>query len=228
MNRHFISSIFFSVLFCNTSSYAQDYPYDDAPASQTKEDLDINNLPEEAPPPREKPRAMLEKKGSKTISVDGTKAQRSLFRFGLKVGGSYSIYQLRGTSDLSGAGFEGVLSFGWDLAYQPLFIELESGYKQYFASANSKMRIIPFRLGTFYRSRLGDRELWKLGAGSSLDMRIANTVPGENRSWSLVPAFFVSSTFEFGNFLVEIVPTIHRILSNETFVSFAGRVGLRF
>ena len=208
---------------------AQDYPYDDV---ELKKD--------EGPLPVEKD--SIEKTDPKDPSSPATKktARRlgPLYRVGIKVGGNFGVFQNPSatnpilTTTTKGVGFDALLAFGWDLPYQPLFIEFETGYRNQFLSTGSPLHAIPLLIGFHYRSRLGRTALFKPGFESGLDARIASEtdeVTGiKSTSFGVFPVVSLSLLFENGAFLIEPLFTIGRIQSQNNFFVAALRTGLRF
>lgn len=198
-------SLFLILLFSNTV-VAQEYPYED--------------LPEEFPVEVINPSQSKESK-----KIRG----KALFRWGIKAGVNYTFFSGTQYSGFSDYGYEGALSGGWDLAGQPIFLELESGYRYTIATHRSgPLSIIPVRFGTFYRSRLGDTSMWKVGVGPSFDVRIIFEKNSSSSDWALVPSSFLSFVFESSGWLAEMVFNIHRFSGNDYFMSGAFRTGLRF
>ncbi len=199
-------SIFTSVPF----SIAQDYPYDEK--TETKET--------EGELPKESPTAAAAKKKAKNV-----------MRFGIKAGVNYTYAQgenvLTGqTATAKGIGGEVLLALGWDLAYQPVFIEIESGYRGLLWTEESKTHAAPLRVGFFYRDRLGPTSFWKAGLTSGVHLRIQENI-GSN-DFAIVPFFGFSSIWEFDNFMLEATANITRIESGNNFFDFAFRGGFRF
>ena len=200
---------------------AQDYPYDDdTTESSLANPTPAGNLPRETPG---------------VTAPARPKRQPTLMRFALKAGGDYSIYSCNeevcpgvGLTPISnnGLGFDVLLALMWDLPYQPISLELQSGYRGLMMNTPTNLNLIPFEFGVFHRTRLGSRSLWKLGMSSSFDLRIAS-VDG-NTLWSVTPSISARSIWEFENILIEPSLTIHRIRPNNMFLTFAMRAGLAF
>lgn len=204
-------------------SFAQDYPYEDAPTDNT-DNKDTLKIP-------------VEKPGT-TSSTDGANAKKkyhALFRVGIKGGANYTIFQNPSNSNptltdqFSGVGAEGMIAFGWDMPYQPLFIEFETGYRGILLSSGSDpLNVIPLTLGVHYRDRLGRTSLWKPGLKSSLEIRYAKNATTGVTQFSMNPTITLSSLIEFGNLLFEPMMTVARIQTQYTFLVFAFRTGYRF
>lgn len=216
-------SIFISLIvsgsLITTFARAQDYPYEDKPADALKNDSGKEELPKEVPysPPNPSSPTGSSRKKSRTVQ-----------RFSIKAGGTVAILQdnLSGSVlTAKGMGFEGLLALGWDLAYQPVYLEIESGYHGLLLSTNSKLHMIPMRMAAFYRNRLSDSSFWKSGVFGGIALRI---VPDTTTSYATVPIFGFSSMIDFDNFLIEVAASIHRIESKNNFFDVSFRAGFRF
>jgi len=215
----------FSLLFALITSSkiaAQDYPYDDAPSGKKNED----GVPVESPSTNTKVADPTSKP---------TKKYHALFRYGLKVGGNYAIFQQASFSDsnftdqYSGLGFEGALGMGWDIPYSPTFVELEIGYRGILQTGNNEaLQAIPLSFGYHYRSRIGRSSQWKPGIKSSLEARFTRDLINGGTDFSMNPTLSLSSLLEVDSFLIEPMMTIARIQSQYNFLIFHLRVGLRF
>ena len=204
--------------FFLTLTNAQEYPYEDP----TKEDAGPK-LPKESPDE-------VESSGAQAIRK---KLSRHTWAF--KVGMNYTIIQTpslvyaNDTITTRGMGFDGLFSFGSDLAYQPIFLEFESGYRGVLLSENnSKVHIIPLHFGAFYRQRIGEVSTWKPGLIGGLDFRIAKDLVENKYDWAVVPAFGISSLWELGHLLIEAAFTVHRIETQYNFFDFSLLCGYRF
>jgi hypothetical protein len=210
------------LLFTGIAS-AQDYPYDEVPPPLgANKELPKETPPEELPPASEGPSGKKEKR------------PENLFRVGLKAGGNFMIYQQDlGTGigtpfSQNGMGFEGFLSLGWDFAYQPLFLEFQTGYRNLLLTNSiGPLHVIPMQLGIFYRNRIGRRNLVKPGVAASLDLRINDDGVGGNR-FAVVPSFQISVIWEISAFLLEPAITIMRIQGANNQLVFSTRAGVRF
>jgi hypothetical protein len=225
---------FYSVAFAlfALTSFAQDYPYDDVELKKNDSSTSETEEPADTTPNTNQIK----------IPSEPTKTNRrrnpALFRIGLKAGGSFTFLQNPDpfnpllTQQYSGLGLEGALALGWDLPYQPIFIELEMGYRSLLMTAGEgipPLHVIPLSLGIHYRNRLSKNSLWKPGFRSSLDIRIAEDSdnPGSN-TFGIFPAVSVVSTFEIENFVIEPLFTISELQSQNNFITVAMRMGFRF
>jgi len=207
--------------------WAQDYPYDD-----TELKKDEKSLPNE-------------KAAAEEVDRGGKRRLPALARLGIKGGGNFTLFQNPSgvdptlTTQFSGFGAEGLISVGWDLPYQPVYLELESGYKALLLSAQNTLgesipplHVIPLSFGVFLRNRIGKRSMWKPGIRGTLEMRISDDVDpftGETVSaFGVFPTVSIGSILELGSFLVEPSFTIGRLQKQFVFFSFAVRSGFRF
>ncbi len=203
---------------------AQNYPYDDTDTNNAA------NLPVEVPNPTTpgQPSGRVPPKAT------------SLFRMGLKLGGNFTAFQDRVCveasnsgclryldRDYTGVGFEGRIGFGWDLAYQPVFIETEVAYLHKLANLDSPLRVIQIQQGLFHRERIGTKSLWKNGVLAVMDVRIAQT--GENDlSGALYPAFGASTLIEWGAFLTQLNFYLSQLRPSRNHWSLSFVSGVRF
>lgn len=204
-------AFFLAALTLPAIALSQDYPYDG---------------PEDAPP-ADKSGLPTESSNTKSPSAPGSGGQPSLFRVGVKGGAEYAIFQTYGASTLSGVGFGGLFSLGWDLPYQPVFVELEAGFKKLFPSSDTSLLVMPLRFGMFRRMRIGAQSLFKFGVVPSLDLRIQDDASGGSEA-SVVPSLTLAVVWEFGGFLIQPETTIYRIRASDTRISFGTLVGYRF
>lgn len=214
----FISFIV-SIVFGSGLARAQDYPYEDKPADALKNDSGKDELPKEVPysPPQ-----------TSSPNASSRKKSRTVQRFSIKAGGNFALIQdnLSATvTTAKGMGFEGLVALGWDLAYQPVYLEIESGYRGLLLNTNSKMHIIPMRMAAFYRDRIGDTSFWKTGVFGGIALRI---VPDATINYATVPIFGFATMFDFDNFLIEGAVSIHHIESKNNFFDLSVRAGFRF
>jgi len=210
-------------LFTTTSVVAQDYPYDDS-----KPDPDsAASLPVEVPNP-----------ASPTQRVP--KKALSLFRMGLKVGSNFTSFQDRLcvaadnagcitylNRNYTGVGFEGRISFGWDLAYQPIFIETEVGYLQKLSNLEAPLKVIQVQQGLFHRERIGKNSLWKNGVLAVVDLRVFENADTELRA-ATVPAIGFATLIEWGSFLTQLNFYLHQLRAHQNHFSTSLLVGARF
>ncbi len=202
-----ISGIFF---LHSQNIHAQEYPYDEAPPSG-----EDNSLPVESP--------------EELVKQGRLKKRTSLFRMGLKAGVNHSYFQslvVEGVS-ITGFGAEGRLSFGWDMAFQPIFLETEVGYRGMNLTTEDKLNVFVLQQGVFYRSRLGKTSMWKPGLLTTLDLRIESTAAGESEI-TLFPSVGFTSLWDLNAFLIQATFYIHRLGSTGSFVSSALLAGIRF
>jgi hypothetical protein len=157
-----IKKLIVCVAMASLSAFAQDAPYDDVDLKREekglpKETVEVQEALEQGQPARPVRRRTP-----------------PLFRFALKAGANYSVFQTTSAADtstvtISGVGFDGLTSFGWDLPYQPIFLEFQSGYRQLFTAASSNsdvltitaLHVVPIGLGLAYRARTGPRIIFK-------------------------------------------------------------------
>jgi hypothetical protein len=206
-----------ALLVCSSSLVsAQDYPYDDAPEPSPKAEL-----------PRESPEDSLGDSSS-------SKKLPPLFRVGFKFGSDFAFYQYPLTTvtsaSHSGFGFDGLVSLGWDLPYQPIFLEMETGYKGLFLTSKTanKTHTIPLRFGTFRRFRTGPQSLLKIGAITSLDFRFQTDETTNQKDFRVVPALALALAWESGGLIFQPEIGIYRIQSQNSFLSFGFLAGYRF
>lgn len=226
------SRIFSLLLVAALPAKAQDYPYDEPPSALPKATTvttaDPNELPVEKPAAalrKNTPVTGIDKDSDGTAPVIGRKRVPALTRFGVKSGLNFAILNSSTAGNFSGIGVEFLGSIGWDLAYQPLFFEFETGYRNHFMGDNP-VHIIPLKFGIFYRERLSARNLWKPGLSTSLDLRI-ESVKNES-DFAILPGIHFSSIWEFGPIIVEPLVSIYRIQSSLMSLAFSLRGGYRF
>lgn len=153
--------------------------------------------------------------------------KRDLARIFLKAGGNFASQSLEDIG-VDGFGAEGAIGFSWDLAYQPVFLELELGYKLYFfTDADVKTNVIPLRFGTFYRMRTGRTSQWKVGIAPAIEARISQQT-GLDSALIITPALSLAMIWEWGGFLVEPSFTLYSVGDANTFFASAVRAGYRF
>ncbi len=203
----------------SSSAYAQDYPYDDEPSGEAP-------LPPEGPTETPTPAPALPTEGPGRASPKRTR-QPSLFRVALKAGANFAVLSSAAAGSHSGMGIEGVVAMGWDLAYQPIFLELEFGYRSHFMG-DDPLHIVPIRFGTFYRKRMARTRLWKPGVAVSFDARMEASANGSGSDLNFLPALHLSNQFEFGNFLAEPVVSLYRLGSTGNSIAAAFRLGYRY
>lgn len=210
---------------CTIGVQAQSYPYDNT------EDIGNLNLPVENPktPPQKK------------SDVRPSSMPTSLFRMGVKLGGNFSLFQDRlctaanTTSgcqtylnrSFNGIGLEGRISFGWDLAYQPVYLETELGYQEKLLTIDTPLRNFFLAQGLFHRERIGSQTLWKNGVITQLDGRFAET-GGEELSFAIFPAFALSTMIESGAWITQLSFYVHQFRTDRNFFSISTLVGYRF
>lgn len=210
-------------LCLSTSAVAQDYPYDDA----NQESDSAASLPVEVP-------------NSSSPTQRVPKKALSLFRMGLKVGANFTSFQDRlcvaadnlGCASylnrsFTGVGFEGRVSFGWDLAYQPVFIETEVGFSQKLANLEAPLKVIQVQQGLFHRERIGKNSLWKNGVLAVVDLRVFKNSDSQT-SAATVPAIGFATLIEWGSFITQANFYLHQLRSNENHFSSSLLVGTRF
>jgi hypothetical protein len=208
--------------FLATPVFAQDYPYDDTKGSDS-----AASLPVEVP-----------NQGAASSRVP--KKPTALFRMSLKVGGNFTGFQDRlctassgvtctayNDRSYTGVGFEGRIGFGWDLAYQPVFIETEVGYLHKLANLDAPLKVLQIQQGFFHRERIGQDAQWKNGVLAALDLRIFQNANSELRSAAL-PAVGLSTMLEFGAFLTQLNFYVHEFRPSENHWSTSLLAGLRF
>jgi len=215
--------------FLSPSLLAQDYPYDDVELKREEGAIPVEKITDETQ--------------EEVSTAPGTvkklrKKLPPLFRLSLKAGGNFSFFQSPSVADtaltdsVNGFGLDALVGAGWDLPYQPLFIEFESGYRNLFLTENSSLHVIPLSFGIAYRNRIGRRSLLRLGLRPSLDFQIQDTtdeVSGlASSSFALVPTMGFFMTVEIRSFLIEPSVTIIRIQSQRSFISTSLRLGYRF
>jgi hypothetical protein len=223
MTKALPTLILISALAFNAS--AQDYPYDDSSSSENPASLPVE-MPSPAAPG--------------TSPTRPTQKATSLFRMGLKGGGNFTSFQDRVCTQASdsgcveyfnrtytGVGFEGRIGFGWDLAYQPVFIETEIAYLHKMANLKSPLRVVQIQQGLFHRERIGKHSLWKNGVLAVADIRIAQTGDAE-LSAALYPAFGVSSLVEWGAFLTQLNFYVSQFRPLRNHWSLSYLIGVRF
>lgn len=216
--------LFLAFIVLSLSLHAQDYPYADTESMQNY-DLPVEN-----------PNAPTPSKADVRKSTRPT----SLFRMALKIGGNFSQFQDRlclsadslgclsyNNRSFNGFGIGGRISFGWDLAYQPVFLETEVGYQEKLMNLDSPLRNLLFSQGLFHRQRVGQKTLWKNGIIAQLDGRIAEN-SNEELSFALYPAIGFSTLIESGWFLAQMTFYIHQFRSNRNYFSFSTLVGTKF
>lgn len=204
---------------------AQSYPYGDS-ESVGNLNLPIEN-PETPPPQR--------------ADVRPSRKPTSLFRMGVKFGGNFSLFQDRlctaanttsgcqsyQNRSFNGVGLEGRLSFGWDLAFQPVYLETEIGYKEKLMTLDTPLRNFFLAQGLFHRERIGAQTLWKNGVIAQLDGRFSET-GGDELSFSIFPALGLSTMIESGAWITQLSFYVHQFRSDRNFFSISALVGYRF
>jgi hypothetical protein len=228
-----IKTLIVCVAMASLSAFAQDTPYDDVDLKREEK-----GLPKETVEVQE---ALEQGQPAKPVR----RRTPPLFRFALKAGANYSVFQTTSAADtstvtISGVGFDGLTSFGWDLPYQPIFLEFQSGYRQLFTAASSNsdvltitaLHVVPIGLGLAYRARTGPRTLMRVGVRPSLDFQIESTLDplsgSTTTSFAVAPSFGLWWAFEVKDFLVEIDLSVLRIQSQHNFLTSALRLGYRF
>ena len=216
-----VTPLLFFSNFISCFSIAQDYPYDDTSLRNVK--------------PEKTPKESDVQTPTKTATNLRTP---SLFRLGIKLGANFALLQsptqddATTTVNTTGFGAEGLVSFNWDLAYQPLSLEFETGYKNYLLSTGTSLHALAMGFGTYYRIRSGTRSLFKIGAKSSAELRLQNSVDPDtgvnSTQWGWFPGIALSTQFEIDHLAFEPLVQINRIESGASFVAFAFRVGMLF
>ncbi len=192
---------------------AQDYPYEN-PSDEAK-------LPRESPDESISPRALEIRK------------KKSRHSWAIKAGINYTVVEEPSlsnplaTTSTKGVGAEGMISYGTDLVFQPIFLEVESGYRMLLASQNSKVHVVPLRLGAFYRERVGETSVWRPGVVASIDFKMAKDDANKN-VWAIVPSLGLSTMWDIGHFLIEGIFNLHRIETQYNYYDFSFRLGYRF
>jgi hypothetical protein len=210
--------------------WAQDYPYEDSSTSSERQSL-ASELPVEAP---------TDAASSASASRRPIKRPTSLFRMGLKAGGNFTFFQDRvcqsATSkgcqtyldrSFTGVGYEGRISFAWDLAYQPISLETDLGYLHKMINLDSPLRVVQLQQGVFHRQRTGKDALWKNGLLLSLDTRIAEG-SDEDLGFAIYPAVGVSTLAEWGSFLIQLNIYLSQLRQARNHWSASFVSGLRF
>lgn len=224
--KSFLRSAYLVISALTSSAFAQSYPYDNAP-------IDSDNaaaLPVEVPTP------------TTPSGAPSRVPQRptSLFRMALKGGGNFTSFQDRlcvsasGVGCLtyldrsySGFGFQGHISFGWDLAYQPVFLETEIGYLHKMLNQDSPLRVLQIQQGLFHRKRIGQKTLWKNGVLAALDVRIAEVADTDLEA-AAFPAIGLASAIEWGSFMTQLNIHLSQIRSSRNHWSSSLLMGVRF
>jgi hypothetical protein len=209
------------ILALGLPTFAQDYPYEENPPANA-----ATGLPVESPD---------------QLAAEGKyKKRTSLFRMGLKGGGNYSYYQTaycvaadatgclsEQTMTLNGFGAEGRLAFGWDMAFQPIYLETEIGYRGLNFTSTNPLHVVVLQQGLYFRERLSKTSMWKPGILSTLDLRVEPLGLGETQ-FSVFPSIGVTSLWEFSAFLIQATAYFHRAGSGRIFVSTSALTGIRF
>jgi hypothetical protein len=160
---------------------------------------------------------------------------------GVKLGGNFSLFQDRLCTaansssgcqtyvnrSFNGIGIEGRISFGWDLAYQPIYLETELGYQEKMMTLDSPLRNFFLAQGIFYRDRIGKQTLWKNGVMAQLDGRIAEN-SDEELNFAVYPAIGLSTMIESGAFITQLTFYAHQFRTNRNFFSLSFLLGYRF
>jgi len=200
-----------SFLLCSAVAASQDYPYEEAAPKGTPV-KNKSSLPVESP-------EELEKAGR-------FQKRTSIFRMSLKAGGNYSYIQ-SDYGNINGFGAEGRLAFGWDLAFQPVYLETEIGYRGMNLTTDFPVHVIVAQQGLYYRERIGKTSLWKPGIVTTLDFRI-ESIDAFTRSYSLLPSFGITSLWEIDPILIQVTAYLHRVSSGQNFLSTTFLTGLKF
>jgi hypothetical protein len=229
---------------------AQDYPYDQSASGSASGSAEAP-LPREAPATAPALPAPAPGYAPYSPTANSQRASEravpALFRVGFKLGGHYTYAQSRDSANplvtyvQDGFGFAGLVFFGWDLPYQPIFLEFESGYEGLFLTGTDPytgfkrpVHMIPARLGVYRRVRVGAEQLFKFGFGPSMDFRISdedtviNGVLTTQTGFSVVPSLRFSVIWETGGFLIQPHFTLFRLRSRANFFSFGALAGYRF
>jgi|GEM_PF-1097255 len=226
--RRLLQILSFLALVLTTPLQAQNYPYDDSNTSNSGETVD--GLPVETP---------LDGDASSVKRKQASKPT-ALFRMGLKAGANFTSFQDRVCQaattagcqtylnrSFNGVGFEGRVGFGWDLAYQPIYLETEFGYLHKMINLDSPLKVVQVQQGVFYRQRTGKDSLWKNGFLLALDTRIAKGVDGD-LSFAVLPAIGLSTLVEWGAFLIQLNVYLSQIRESNNHWSTSFITGLRF
>lgn len=209
----FSFGFFWLSLLSPHQSLSQEYPYEEKAAKkQPSNALPQEDIPVESPED-------LEKAGK-------FQKRTSIFRMAIKGGGNFSYFQFDAQS-VSGFGAEGRLAFGWDMAFQPIYLETEFGYRGQNLSTKSPVHVAIVQQGLYYRERLGKTTLWKPGLLSTLDFRI-EPIDATTKQTTVFPSIGLTSLWEFGPVLFQISGYIHRIGNSRSFLSSAVLAGLKF
>lgn len=222
--------LFLIAVLCSSLVFSQEYPYEESTETTQSEENQNSSLPVESPTDTNQ---ILKKKSPSSKAT-------SLYRMGVKAGLNFTSFHDRvctaasqlGCSDYldtsySGIGFEGRVSFGWDLAYQPIFLEFEMGYQHKLMSLDSNLKVFQMQQGIFHRKRTGKDSLWKNGILVALDTRIAEN-SNEDLSFAVYPAVGISSLMEWGSYLIQWNLYLSQIRSSRNHWSTSLLTGLRF
>jgi hypothetical protein len=205
--------LFLSLFLLSARAPAQDYPYEDA-APVTKDGANSkSDLPVESP-------EELEKAGR-------FQKRKSIFRMALKGGGNFA-YSSADTTSVTGFGAEGRLAFGWDMAFQPIYLETEFGYRGVDLTTTSPVHVILVQQGLYYRERLGKTSMWKPGLLTCLDVRFYDSEFGNGKVTGVLPSLGLTSLWEFGPVLFQVTGYLHKIGSDAKFLSASVLGGIKF
>ncbi len=214
-----------SATIVSATALAQDYPY------SATDDSGPESLPVENPEAPEQDVPNVRKSSKPT----------SLFRMGLKLGGNFSIFQDRlcvsadptagclayTNRSFNGIGYEGRIAFGWDLAYQPIYVETEIGYQGKLVTLSSPLRNLLISQGIYHRERIGKKSMWKNGVVVQLDGRIAENSE-EELSFAAYPALGLSTMVESGWFIGQAIFYLHQFRTKRNYFSISTLMGIRF
>ncbi|MBS1984005.1 MAG: hypothetical protein JST16_07510 [Bdellovibrionales bacterium] len=216
-------------LFAAAFARAEDYPYESDDTANTAEKEAAPSEPTAAPIPREKPSASAAPKKNRIPA---------LFRYAAKIGGEFAVFQPLGSSTTTtgttsssttdyGLGFDFLVSGGWDLPYQPIFLELETGYRAQFINYDQKTHVFPLRAGVFKRERTGRDTLFKYGLIGAIDIKYESDGLGGN-TFGVAPSMSLAAVWEFGSFLFQPELNIYRLGASKNFFALTGLAGIRF
>ena len=207
---------------------AQDYPYEEpsdglptegAPAPALKKDAESPAEKPAASPPPEINRAAPKRPRLKRVNA--------IFRMGVKLGGNVMVVKSAGSPSSKGWGLSAAFALGWDLPYQPIFLEAETGYRSFFQNHNP-VSTIPFRFGVFYRDRIGKQSVWRPGVAVSVDATFEHDDVDDTHSFELAPALHLVSMWELNSFILEPALLFYRVGNSSTLIGLEFRAGYRF
>ena len=205
-----------SLFFANNSAEAQSYPYQQQ--KQTEE------LSEEQKLQRRQKRIKRVER-IKEILFDHEQL------ITLKGGVNFSkIDDGLGNTD-SGLGYEAAIGLAFDYKYFPLYLELESGFKQLITELeDASVSVIPFRFGVFYKRKIGKNSAIMPGLISAVDLVITETkgTSGTEQNTNMIAAFGASVMLNWKPIILEPGVQFYAFGKNRGFYNFFGRLGVSF